>query len=310
MSKNVQLAITGQGFSLRVAKAAPYESEDLISDDRIREILAKFSPILYRGFADAGKFSMRSAGQKLTDAVPMRNEEIDLWQKYHQVLDKTLSAAQKGKLYVPEILVKDDESLTTIQEDQPEVSSLTQLALRGHRNRKFRVNLDEVIKVPIEPFEAKEIQFLVKPHAHLGGGGGIAAGGRPTLYNAFVGLHTYAQDKFGRWVVDVIAGTTPGVDGPSWGEGPVYSPYMPAKSSVWFNTRLDENKSNKLEVGGEGQFDMTFHCEIHHPEKLDELVIPDNDKLRFFFWQLEPFIVNSSIVGGGVFPLLESGENK
>ena len=282
--------------------------EEIISDDRIREILAKFSPILYRGFADAGKFSMRSAGQKLADAVPMRDEEIDLWQKYHQVLDKTLSAAQKGKLFVPEILVKDDESLATIQEDQQEVSSLKQLARRGHRNRKFRVNLDEVIKAPIEPFEAKEVQFLVKPHAHLGGGGGIAAGGRPALYNAFVGLHTYAQDRFGRWVVDVIAGTTPGVDGPSWGEGPVYSPYMPARSSVWFNTSVDENKPNKLEVRGEGQFDMTFHCEIHHAEKIDELKIPDDDRLRFFFWQLEPFIINSFLEGVGILPQLESGE--
>ena len=143
-------------------------------------------------------------------------------------------------------------------ENEPERSSLKQLALRGNRNRKFRVNLDEVIKAPIEPFEAKEVQFLVKPHAHLGGHGGIGAGGRPALYNAFVGLHTYAQDRFGRWVVDVIAGTTPGVDGPSWGEGPVYSPYMPARSSVWFNTSVEENKPNKLEVRGEGQFDMTF----------------------------------------------------
>ena len=70
--------------------------EEIISDDRIREILAEIFPQFYTGdFADAGKFSMRSAGQKLADAVPMRNEEIDLWQKHHQVLDKTLSAAQK-----------------------------------------------------------------------------------------------------------------------------------------------------------------------------------------------------------------------
>lgn len=309
MSKNEQLVITGQSLSKLVAKEPFPEPEDLISDERIREILAKFSPILHRGIEDAGKFFMRSAGQKLADAVPMRDEEIDLWQKHHRVIEKTLDSAQRGKLFVPEIEVKDEESLGTSFENETERSSLRQLSLRSDRNRKFRVNLDEVIKTPIEPFDAREVQFLVKPHAHLGGRGGMA-GGRPALYNAFVGLHTYAQDKFGRWVLDVIAGTTPGVDGPSWGEGPVYSPYMPARSSVWFNTRLDENKSNKLEVGGEGQFDMTFHCEIHHPEKLDELVIPDNDRLRFFFWQLEPFIVNSSIVGGGVFPLLESGENK
>lgn len=308
MSKNEQLAITGQSLSKRVAKEPSPEPEDLISDDRIREILAQFSPILHNGIEEADKFFMRSAGQKLANAVPMRDEEIDLWQKHHQVIEKTLDAAQRGKLFVPEIEVRDKESLGTSFENETERSSLKQLSLRGDRNRKFRVNLDEVIKTPVEPFEAKEIQFLVKPHAHLGGGGGIAAGGRPTLYNAFVGLHTYAQDKFGRWVVDVIAGTTPGVDGPSWGEGPVYSPYMPARSSVWFNTSVEENKPNKLEVRGEGQFDMTFHCEIHHPEKIDELKIPDDDRLRFFFWQLEPFIINSSLEGAGMLPQLESGE--
>lgn len=307
MPKNEQLVITSQSLSLRIAKESTYKPKDLISDDRIREILARFSPILHRGIEDAGKFFMRSAGQKLTDAVSMKEEEIDLWQRHHQVIEKTLDAARKGKLYVPEIEVKDEESLETLYEDELGRSSLQQLSLRGNRNKRFRVNLDQVIKAPIEPFDAKEVQFLVKPHAHLGGRGGMA-GGRPALYNAFVGLDTYAQDKFGRWVVDVIAGTTPGVDGPSWGEGPVYSPYMPARSSVWFNTRVEETKPNKLEVGGEGQFDMTFHCEIHHPEKLDELAIPDNDRLRFFFWQLEPFIINSSLGGVGSFPQLENGE--
>ena len=71
---------------------------------------------------------------------------------------------------------------------------------------------------------------------------------------------------------------------------------------------MDENKPNKLEVRGEGQFDMTFHCEIHHAEKIDELKIPDDDRLRFFFWQLEPFIINSFLEGVGILPQLESGE--
>jgi len=287
-------------------KKEPFVSGELISDERIREILSKFSPILNKGISEAGTFHGRSAGQNLSSAVPMRDEELNLWQENYRVLDKTFEAAQKGRLFVPELEVRDEESLTADYDSELERSSMEQLSLRGNRNRKFRVNLDEVIQAPIEPFDAKETQFLVKPHAYLGGHGGMAAG-RPALYNAFVGLDTYAQDKFGRWVVDVIAGTTPGVDGPSWGSGPVYSPYMPARSSVWFNTSVDETKPNKLEVWGEGQFDMMFHCEIHHPEDLDKLEIPDNARLKFFFWQLDPFISNSPLGSAGAFPLLEDG---
>lgn len=283
-------------------------SGELISDERIREIIERFLPILYRGISEANTFFMRSAGQTLAAAVPMRDEEINLWQRHHQVVDKTLEAAQKGKLYVPEIEIEDDKLLTTLYENEEHRSSFTQLSLQGERGRKFRVNLDETIQAPIQPFDAQETLFLVRPHAHLGGRGGVDSGGRPALYNAFIGLDTYVQDRFGRWVIKPIAGTTPGVDGPSWVDGPAYSPYMPARSSVWFNTRIDEKKQNKLEVGGEGQFDMTFQCEIHHPGELDELEIPDNGRLRFFFWQLDSFLMNPALGNGGIFPLLESGK--
>ena len=79
---------------VRISQESP--QEEIISDDRIREILAKFSPILHKGISEAGTFHMRSAGQKLADAVLMRDVEIDLWQKHHQVVDKTFDAAQKG----------------------------------------------------------------------------------------------------------------------------------------------------------------------------------------------------------------------
>jgi hypothetical protein len=272
---------------------------NLISDDEIRQILIKFSPILHKGILESGSFFMRSANRSLTSAVLMTNEELALWQRYHRVIDNTTEEIRKGRLFVPEIDSPDQSRLDTTFNSDYYKNESQQLSLRtGHGSRNYRVNLDEVINVPIGLFDGQDAQFLVKPHAHLGG----QSGGHKSLYNAFIGLHTFVQDQFGRWVVDAIGGTTPNVDAPNWVDGPVYSPYMPARSSLWFNTSIDESKENVLSVTGKGQFDTMFHCEIHNPNKLNQLRVPNDGQLRFFFWQLNSFINN-----GGLF-LLESGD--
>lgn len=274
--------------------------DELISDEEIVDILSRFSPILHRGIAEANSFFMRSAGQKLTQAVPMTFEELNLWQKNQQIVDRTMQVA--NTLYVPILDIEDQDLLERSDEGEFYSSSNKGLALRGGRGRKYRVNLDEVIHVPIQPLEPRNLQFLIKPHAHLGG-----MGERNSLYNAFIGLDTFVLDEYNRWIVKAIPGTTPGVDGPNWGEGPVYSPYRPARSSVWFNTSVDTRKPNTLEVYGQGQFDLMFHCEIHHPEQLSQLEIPGDERLRFFFWQLGAFIKNRPLGNGGDFLALGSG---
>lgn len=279
--------------------------DELISDERIREILARFSPILQKGIADANTFFRHSIGEKLANTVPLTVEEAELWQKHYQIVDRTLKA--RNTLFVP-VLSTDDQSLLEPSEYTPDSRSQNkQIALRGSVGRKYRVNLDEVVHVPVQPAEPRNMRFLIKLHAHLGGMGSSYGGGKNSLYNAFIGFDTFIQDEYGRWILKSIPGTTPGVDGPNWGDGPVYSPYMPARASLWFNTHIDQRKPNTIGNNGESQFDQMFHCEIHHPELLGQLNVPKDKKLKFFFWQLNAFVKNPSLGNSLSFPMLTEG---
>lgn len=289
---------------LKVDKIDLVTEDELISDQRIRSILSKFAPILHQGILESNSFFMRSAGQKLSSAVPITNQALSLWERYYEISDKTINAARAGKLFVPAIDVSELELLMSGDFDE---NDSKQLAVQGSHTRKHRINLDKVIRVPVQPLDFRKLFFLVKPQAHLGGRLGNHTN-QNNLYNAFIDLDVFVQDRFGRWVVDAIPGTTPGVDGPNWLEGTVYSPYNPIRTSISFNTTIKTNKSNSLKVIGENRFGMEFSCEIHHLDRIDQLDIPKDSRLRFFFWQLDTFLNNSALNRNGRFPLLEDSK--
>ncbi len=156
-----------------------------------------------------------------------------------------------------------------------------------NRNPKIRqVNLDQVIYVPIEPFNPEDMQIMIKPRVYFGGMGGRDQNGKPALYNAFIAIDLKVKDRRGRWAVDHIAGT--GVH--TWDSGPCYSPFQVAGADVWFNTRIDREKGNSLSIAVDRPENLMMRARINDPATLRNISVPDDPRLRLFFWQLERFL--------------------
>ena len=137
----------------------------------------------------------------------MTPKEVELWDGLYGVKERILEAAQAGEAFRSEFDLPDDKLLPPPTED-PEPSDFSRAVKTKGDQIGYRVNLDEVIHTPIQPFDPEGMQLFMKPHACFGG-----RGGQGSLYNAFIAEDIYVQDQHGRWAVDQIAGT--GVH--SWG---------------------------------------------------------------------------------------------
>lgn len=261
---------------------------ELISDDEIRDLLQRYAPILHKAISQAGEFNYKLWGDKYANAVPMTPKEVELWDGLYGVKERILEAAQAGKLFVPESDVPDDMLLPPPNEN-PEPSDISRAIKPKGKQVGYRVNLDEVIHTPIEPFDPEEMQLFMKPHACFGG-----HGGQGSLYNAFIAEDVYVQDRHGRWAIGQIPGT--GVH--SWDSGPVFSPFNAGGADVWFNTRIEPEKRNSLEISVEKPEYVMMSAKINHPEKLGELLIPSEPKPRLFFWQLKRFVRDLGLGSG------------
>lgn len=273
--------VTGKEVDIR-------REEHLISDDKIRQIIRRFAPILHKGITEAQTFFSKSIGNKYAYAVPMLEDEIELWNGLFGLESQVLEKAKKGLLFVPEVTSDDSRLLPSPEKPKPSTHSKA-LRIKGSGGKQFRVNLDKVVWVPILPFNPEGMKFFIKPRAHLGGRG--RAYGVGDLYNAFIAIDTYVQDSLGRWTVDQIPGT--GVH--SWDSGPVYSPLRPVGADVWFNTTIKPNRSNSLSISVDKPEYLMLHCDVHRRDELNRLQIPDDPRLKLFFWQLDRFMRPISI---------------
>lgn len=275
-----------------------FSSEKLISDERILSILEKFSPVLHRGISEAGNFFGVGTDDKLASSVEMSWDELALWEGMFGVTDRVMGLSRAGSLYVPSM--GENEKMLPGYESSTVDQFSKAVDLRDKDPKARRVNLDEVVWVPIEPFNPDGMRFMIKPRIYMGGHGGVDRRGKAALYNAFISIDIKAQDQYGRWVVDHIPGT--GVH--FWDSGPVYSPYRVAGADVWFNTRIDEEKENSLSISVDHPDYLMLHAEIHDPSALREVEVPDDQRLRLFFWQLERFLGDPRLGGKSNFPQL------
>ncbi len=259
-------------------------SESLISDERIRQILQRFAPILHKGVAESETFISRSVGDRLADTTVMLKDEIELWDALFGLRHVISEKVKQGKLYVPEVIADDSNLLAPPAGTQEPENYSKELKVAGSAGKQFRVNLDRVVWTSILPFNPNNMRFFIKPYAHLGGQLGIPYG-EEALYNAFMGIEIYLQDALGRWVVEQMP------------NHPVFNPIKPVDSYVWFNTTIDRSKPNTLSISINQPAHLNLHCNINHPDQLSSLKIPKKQRLRLFFWQLERFMRPISIDG-------------
>lgn len=115
------------------------------------------------------------------------------------------------------------------------------------------------------------------------------------LYNAFIAVDTFVQDRLGRWVVQQI----PGTGNASWNE-PAYGIIRPVGADVWFNTSVKPDKPNTFEISVNRPDYVMTQCYINHPEELGSLKIPQDPRIKLFFWQLDRFLRHPSLGGRGL----------
>lgn len=250
-----------------------------ITDERIREILASFTPILYKGIVEADNFFAVTSSKTIHDAVPMDQEEIEQWDKEYHIQNKIRRARES--LFVPAV---SPEELADLQRQYPidpltGKSPQTASALVPKEDLTYRVNLDPPVFVPLKPFDPDgREQFCIRPRAHLGGRGPSPS----SLYNAFIDIAMYVTDSKGNIVVRQIEGTGQ----TSWSR-PSFGPFLPMTTSLWFNTHVDTEKPNRLKMEAKSDEEVMLRTDIHHPESIDILEIPKDRDIRFFFWQLD-----------------------
>lgn len=257
-----------------------------ITDARIRQILARFTPILYQGIAESDTFFARSSSQTIHSAVLMTDEEVGRWDEEFGIRERVSQDARR--LFVPSM---DQSDLEDLQRSAP-INPLTgrtiadESAPEAAEQERYRVNLNPAIFVPLENFDPKDMQFLIRVQAHLGG----QLYEKGSLYNAFIMLNTFVKDGKGKWAVKHIQRT----GNASWNR-PAYGPYTAQSIGLWFNTKVEPEKQNELTVRLNNGTNVMLGAEIHHPEQLDSLQIPQDREIRFFFWQLDKFVGNAAL---------------
>jgi len=259
------------------------------ADDIARSLLQRVFPILEKGVANAGKFFMASSEGA---DYAMQEDEIAYWNQAFNLTEVVLEDTRAGKLFVPDLSLTNDRMIEG--EGNPRVSDYQSTALVPQGGRRVRINLNpgkgtKITEGYIYPFTPEGMTMTVKPKLHLGGqsyGEG--------LYNAFISLDFKVFNEYGLPVLDYIEGT--GVA--SWMGLPVYSPYRPIDSSCWFNTTIDSNKPNGLEISIDKDRTLMVSAKLHQGDGISNLSIPDNDKVRLFFWQADRFVNRLQLIEG------------
>lgn len=223
-------------------------------------VLRRFANYLLPGLIEPGKVRMQHLGNRryagaISGARPMGQEEVRLWNDLFSIQATLEEMAQAGSLMV----------------------------VIGPREGGYRVNFDDATYGnSLDQADIREARFFVRPHAYMSGWS------QRELYNAFMALDVYAQDSKGRWLLSAI----PGTGGGGWRGSEVYSPHGFATSSLWFNTVLRPSAGNSFEGGDriKRRDSAMFSCRINRRDDVDSMELPEDERLRFFFWQMGRFL--------------------
>lgn len=278
----------------------PAGGETTISDARIQEILARLGVILHDQIAQANTFSRHGAGYDHRLAQPMDDIELAGWKSVFGIDKVVEDAVNERSLFVVNI-DGEPEALPAAPSGngglvRPYTREPMQWATeQDSSGDTVRVNYGEQTHgIPQAHWiprrlltlveSTDDLTYLIKPGIHFGGRTTTAG----HLYNAFVSLDTYIQAKNGTQLVSKIPGT--GIPGTVTSK-PVYHPHRAVQTSLWMNTSLEENEPNSLSIRRVGRPEaLILSCAIQDIATLPQLEVPESDKLRMWFWQLDRLI--------------------
>lgn len=266
------------------------------ADDVSRTVLQRVFPFLERAIPNADKFF--SAGSE-GDAYPLERLELGYWNQAFSLSDVILDGARSGKLVVPDFSFDTHRMIKGEFPLQPQEYESRALASRAKR---VRININprkhgEIPEGYIVPFSPKDMTIMVNPELYFGGMG-RAYGSSQGLYNAILMLEFRVFDAHGRPVLDVIPGTINNC----MRRPEVYSPFRPLNATCWFNTTMDLTKPNSLEVTHEGPQSLMISARLHNGSGISSLAVPDNDKVKLFFWQVYTSIKKNELSDAMIFP--------
>lgn len=266
--------------------------EQLISDDRIREILAQFGTILHLGMTRSKEFQMVHHGYGKSDKVPMLEDETGLWEKYFKMRPHIATGVKEGTLYVPEVTIDEGGSVT------PTIPLTDENTFRINFSGKY---MDD-IPVPVSPLDSHNISYFITPTAEMTGGHIGDLDGMPIttttdgLESASLGIEVTAQDSRGRWIYS----NQPGLPKRMLIPDPL------ARTVIRFNTYIEVGGPNHLRRDSLSCVDNSWHgwCTINDLKTLDRLPIPDDPGLRLFFWQIDRFMPKEPLNPSPYFSLI------
>ncbi|MBI2021813.1 hypothetical protein HYS93_02960 [Candidatus Daviesbacteria bacterium] len=263
------------------------EAQSPITDQRVRQILTLFTPVLHTAIESSGRFIGLSYGNKFSDAVPMLEDEIGLWDTHFGIKRSVAENIEAGKLFVPD----------AVKGEEPNCDHGPFYSPRQVKGREtYKVNLDEGWAwVPVTPLKPEGVSYHIRPLAYFHGrlmgdldGMPLVFGGEG-LESAFISLGVMIQDEQGRWVHSKMRGTERNPD------ARILGIHEPAFGVLYFNTSIEPDKPNtlKMDVSEPKWFRATAN--LHRMGGIDDLVIPDDPKLRLYFWQLDRFIKKDAL---------------
>jgi len=229
-------------------------------------VLRRFAPILWRGLQHPtrswDKHGSSVANKWVYDGefgstVPLWKDEVARWDAMYDIHARM--AKHQSKLFVPSGI--------------------------NAPGKKVRVNLKDITYQPVESVRSLQgLSFHMSTHAYIG-----FSGSQP--YNAFIGQDVFAQDSQGRWLFDVIPGST---------NDSVYGRYYVARASCWFNLKVDPTTSNSMSLGFSGEDDLMLKVQLHHmPQTSEEFILDATDSIKqradFFFWEVKQFMFPTAL---------------
>ena len=251
-------------------------------DDIARSLLERVFPILEKGVENSSMFYMASS--EGPDS-PIREDELAYWNQAFNLTNVVLEDTRAGKLFVPDLSIGKDRMIEG--GSNPPVSDYQSTALVPLGGKRVRINLKpgkgtEISEGYIYPFRPEGMTLTIKPILHLSGRYDPRG-----LYNAFMSFKFKVFSEHGLPVLDMIDGTQRVAN---WMKPEVYSPYSPINTSCWFNTTIDPSKSNGLGISIDKDRCLMINAQLHQGERISNLPIPENDKVKLFFWQANRFV--------------------
>lgn len=279
----------------RNAGDIPSGAVPTIEDARIREILVRLGVILHDQIAESSTFFRHGGGYDHRLAHPMDDEELAAWKSVYDMDAVVEDAIEKRSLFAVDI-----DGIKEALPESTDVGELVQpyvpepIEQADTLGDTVRVNYGrEAHWIPRELLtvvdSADDLTYLIKPEIHFGGQAGMSG----HLYNAFVALDTYLQAGNGVQLVSKIPGT--GIPGTPTSK-PVYHPHTAISASLWMNTSIKEGEPNGISVNIDRSEQLMVSAAIHDIGALTELGVPESDKVRTWFWQLDRLISNQTLV--------------